>query len=122
MLMAELGLDGATVDKVLGLAEIRGNDASVVQRVKALGVTSELLEQGLDELHFVMRELERFPEGTFVADLSIARGLAYYTGTVYESRFTDFRISRRFAAAGAMTIWLAIWSTRGCRASASRSD
>jgi histidyl-tRNA synthetase len=90
MLMAELGVDGATVDKVLGLAEIRGNDASVVQRVKALGVTSELLQQGLDELHFVMRELERFPEGTFVADLSIARGLAYYTGTVYESRFADF--------------------------------
>jgi histidyl-tRNA synthetase len=90
MLTDELGLDGATIEKVLGLAEIRGDDASVVQRVRALGVTSELLEQGLDELHFVMRELERFPKGAFVADLSIARGLAYYTGTVYEAKFADF--------------------------------
>ena len=90
MLTDELDLDGATIEKVLGLAEIRGNDASVVQRVRALGVTSQLLEEGLDELHFVMRELERFPEGAFVADLSIARGLAYYTGTVYEAKFADF--------------------------------
>lgn len=90
MLIDELGLDGATIAKVLGLAEIRGEDASVVQRVRALGVTSELLEQGLDELHFVMRELERFPKGAFVADLSIARGLAYYTGTVYEAKFADY--------------------------------
>jgi histidyl-tRNA synthetase len=90
MLGDELGLDGDAIAKVLGLAEIRGNDASVVQRVKALGVKSDLLDQGLDELHFVMRELGRYPEGTFVADLSIARGLAYYTGTVYEAKFADF--------------------------------
>jgi histidyl-tRNA synthetase len=90
MLTDELGLDGTTIQKVLGLAEIRGNDASVVQRVRALGVSSELLEEGLDELHFVMRELERFSDGAFVADLSIARGLAYYTGTVYEAKFADF--------------------------------
>ncbi len=90
MLTDELGLNASTIEKVLGLAEIRGEDASVVERVRALGVTSELLDQGLEELHFVMRQLERFPKGTFVADLSIARGLAYYTGTVYEAKFADF--------------------------------
>jgi len=90
MLGDELDLDGDAIAKVLGLAEIRGNDASVVQRVKALGVKSDLLDEGLDELHFVMRELECYPVGTFVADLSVARGLAYYTGTVYEAKFADF--------------------------------
>lgn len=90
MLSAELGLDGATIGRMLALAEISGADASVVERARALGVESELLERGLDELEFVMAELARFPEGEFVADLSIARGLAYYTGTVYEAKFADF--------------------------------
>ena len=90
LLEAELGLAPATIDRVLALAAIRGTDAAVIDRVRRLGVSTPLLEQGLDELQFVMRELERFPQGSFVADLSIARGLAYYTGTVYEARFAGF--------------------------------
>ena len=90
MLVTELGLDEATVGRILALAGIQGSDASVVQRVKALGVRSERLEQGLDELDFVMRGFAGYPEGAFIADLSIGRGLAYYTGTVYEAKFTDF--------------------------------
>ena len=90
MLRDELGLNDGVVSRVLALAEIRGADASVIQRVNALGVKSELLEQGLDELNFVIRELERFPDDAFVTDMSIARGLAYYTGTVYEAKFVDF--------------------------------
>lgn len=89
MLSDELSLDQGTIDHVLKLAEITGTKADVVERVRALGVTGELLEQGLEELHFVMKALEAYPEGAFVADLSVARGLAYYTGTVYEVKFAD---------------------------------
>lgn len=90
MLTDELSLDDATIAKVLELAAIRAGKADeVVGRVRVLGVSGELLEQGLDELHFVMRELEAYPDGAFLADLSVARGLAYYTGTVYEVKFAD---------------------------------
>lgn len=89
MLTEELGLATSTIEQVLKLAEIKGTKADVVERVRALGVTGELLEEGLDELHFVMKALEAYPEGAFVADLSVARGLAYYTGTVYEVKFAD---------------------------------
>jgi histidyl-tRNA synthetase len=90
MLAKEMALDEATIGKVLALAEIEGTDASVVARVEALGVKSPILEQGLSELGFVMGELARLPEGAMRADLSIARGLAYYTGTVYETKLAAF--------------------------------
>ena len=89
-LAAEMSRDESTIGKILALADIKGTDAGVVAKVEALGVKSPTLEQGLAELGFVMGELARFPAGAFVADLSIARGLAYYTGTVYETKLAAF--------------------------------
>lgn len=48
-----------------------------------------ITKDGLDNLKFVMDSLKHLPEGAVVADLSIVRGLDYYTGTVYETVFTD---------------------------------
>ncbi|MBQ1083772.1 histidine--tRNA ligase [Nocardiopsis sp. B62] len=81
------GLTTEQIDPCLALARIRG--AGVVEEVRALGVVSELLEEGLEELAFVLNDLADLPEGSVVADLSIARGLDYYTGTVYEASFDD---------------------------------
>jgi histidyl-tRNA synthetase len=50
----------------------------------SLGVRGELLETGVEELRYVMRILESLPSGSVIADLHIARGFDYYTGTVYE--------------------------------------
>src|SRR5690625_366263 len=69
----------------LALAQIRGNDSSFVEQVRALGVEHELLEEGLQELAEVIDQLDKRVPGTAAADLSIARGLDYYTGTVYET-------------------------------------
>jgi histidyl-tRNA synthetase len=77
-------LDQAQVKSVLELAQLRGG----VEDVRALGVRSPLLDEGLQELDFVLRELSDLPE--VVADFSIARGLDYYTGTVYEGKFVDW--------------------------------
>ncbi|MBH69013.1 MAG: histidine--tRNA ligase [Rhodospirillaceae bacterium] len=90
MLTKELSLDTKTVNLVLKLAQIKGSEREVIGKIQSLDVTSELLDQGLRELEFVMQELEQFDKNSFSVDLSIARGLAYYTGTVYESRFMDF--------------------------------
>ena len=90
MLSNELELSAKTIDKILNLATIKGSGESVINRIKDLDVKSDLLHEGLDELKFVMQQLEKHRNSTFLVDMSIARGLAYYTGTVYESRFTDY--------------------------------
>ncbi|WP_270262897.1 histidine--tRNA ligase [Kocuria marina] len=79
---------GATPEQAeaaLSLAAIRTEDTSFVDRVRELGVSNELLDEGLDELAEVVGEASRRAPGKVVADLSIARGLDYYTGTVYET-------------------------------------
>jgi histidyl-tRNA synthetase len=83
---------GATADEaaaVLELAEVRGSEASVVDRVRDLaarhGAGTELLETGLSELAQLLEAADRAAPGVLVADLKIARGLDYYTGSVYET-------------------------------------
>ena len=90
LLSEELALNSKTIDKIIQLTQIRGSGHEVATQVQALGVNSELLEHGLSELTFVMQELQKVDEEAFSVDLSIARGLAYYTGTVYETRFLEF--------------------------------
>jgi histidyl-tRNA synthetase len=85
-----VGLSEAQAQSCLDLATIRGTDRTVIDRVEALGVKSDLLSDGLNELGFVLDALADLPHGTIVADLSIARGLDYYTGTVYEGKFVEW--------------------------------
>lgn len=90
LLVDVVGLTSAQAEACLSLAAIKGRDCSVMDRVRALDVKSDLLTQGLSELGFVLDSLAGLPAGTVVADLSIARGLDYYTGTVYEGKFVDW--------------------------------
>ena len=84
-LQAEAGLSAEAAGKCLELAAIRSADTSFVGRVRALGVEHPLLDEGLAELAAVVgAAAERMP-GAVTADLRIARGLDYYTGTVYET-------------------------------------
>ncbi|MEN0064861.1 MAG: histidine--tRNA ligase [Myxococcota bacterium] len=77
-------LQADQIDKLLALADIETSDASFAEQVRALGVTHDRLEQGLDELTEVMRGIGTPSRGQIVACLRIARGLDYYTGTVFE--------------------------------------
>jgi len=92
LLTTEAGLDDAQAARCLALAEISTEDASFVDAVRALGVRDDLLDVGLHELAQVVEGVaglrgERFAVS---ADLRIARGLDYYTGTVYEMRMEGF--------------------------------
>ncbi len=89
-LQSDLALPREVALRCLALASIRTTDLSFVERVRALGVASDLLNEGLEELTFVIEALHTLPEGTLLADLSIARGFNYYTGTVYETRLLEF--------------------------------
>jgi histidyl-tRNA synthetase len=79
---------GGIAEKCIALAGIIG-DASAIERVRALGVEHEELNAGLVELEEVLRHLKFLGTANAIADLSIARGFDYYTGTVYEGRFDD---------------------------------
>ncbi len=89
-LQVDAGIDAAGAERCLQLAEITGADRSVVERVRRLGVEHPLLEQGLDELMTVVEAAEARRPGAVVADLKIARGLDYYTGTVFETELQGY--------------------------------
>ncbi len=88
--LAALGLTDEQARACLGLAEIVTTDTSFVERVRELGVTHELLDTGLAELAQVISAVRPVEGVTVVADLRIARGLDYYTGTVFETRMAGY--------------------------------
>ncbi|GAA1728781.1 histidine--tRNA ligase [Aeromicrobium alkaliterrae] len=90
VMLAEIGVDDDSATKVLGLAEIVTTDTSFVQRVEALGVEHPLLAEGLAELEHVVGSIVAPERVTVTADLRIARGLDYYTGTVFETRLSGY--------------------------------
>src|SRR3954470_3013935 len=75
-----LDLPGDQTDKLLELAAISSDTTSFIDAVQALGPRHDMLDEGLEELRFVMQEAE----GAVLADMGIVRGFDYYTGTVYE--------------------------------------
>ena len=86
LLQTEAALSPAAAAQCLALAEISAADASFADRVRALGVDDPLLDEGLAELVRVVEAAAEHAPGLVVADLRIARGLDYYTGTVYETQ------------------------------------
>ncbi|HEY4571604.1 MAG TPA: histidine--tRNA ligase [Kribbella sp.] len=85
-LLTGAGLSAETAKQVLRLAEISSTDASFADQVRALGVQHEILDEGLERLSQIMTAANEHAPGLLVADLKIARGLDYYTGTVYETQ------------------------------------
>ncbi|MDQ1628924.1 MAG: histidyl-tRNA synthetase [Actinomycetota bacterium] len=88
----DLGASTEQARGALALAEITGDHATIAEQVAALGVTHPLLDEGLAVLVSVLEGTAALRSDTFtvVADLAIARGLDYYTGTVFETRMQGF--------------------------------
>ncbi|MEA1937779.1 MAG: histidine--tRNA ligase [Pseudomonadota bacterium] len=93
-------LDPDTARRAMALTTIKTADTSFAKAVHAIGVTHPLLDEGIEELAFVIKELAHLPADAIQADLSIARGFDYYTGTVYEARFKDFPGAGAIVAGG----------------------
>ncbi|MCW3843331.1 histidine--tRNA ligase [Micromonospora yasonensis] len=90
-LLAETaGASEAQAKACLALAEISAPDASFADAVRALGVSDPLLDEGIAELSAVVETAAAHSPGLCVADLRIARGLDYYTGTVYETQMIGY--------------------------------
>ncbi len=99
-LLVESGTTPEQADQCLELAGIRSNDLGFVEQVRALGVEHPLLDEGLESLANVIRTGMAHAPGKLVADLRIARGLDYYTGTVYETQFVGHESWGSFCSGG----------------------
>ena len=108
LLQTELGLTEAQAAQCLAIASIKTADTSFVARVRALGIGSPLLDEGLTELTEVLDNAAdlnaaRLAAGqppSVSADLAIARGLAYYTGMVCEGQMQGFESSGSVCGGG----------------------
>ena len=91
LLMDDCGLTEAAADEILKFIAIRGTNAEVIAALEGYAGRSEMFDLGLSELKAVTANLAAFgvPEENFAVDLTIARGLDYYTGTVYETTLLD---------------------------------
>jgi len=90
LLVTDAGLSAEGAQLCLAMAAIRTEDTSFVEQVRALGVEHPLLDEGLAELAAVVGAAHARMPGALVADLKIARGLDYYTGTVYETQLVGY--------------------------------
>lgn len=80
------------VSKISELTLIKGSSKTILDRLANLGVKSEVFQTGLNELGKVLAYAADFgvPKENLVIDLTISRGLDYYTGTVYETNLNDY--------------------------------
>ncbi len=91
ILVEDVGLSAETAAEVLRFITIDGDNAAVIAALEGYAGRDELFDTGLNELKTVTRYLADFgvPQDNFAVDLTIARGLDYYTGTVYETTMLD---------------------------------
>ena len=91
ILMEDCGLTEEQAEEILTFIAIRGTNAQVIAALEGYAGRNEKFDQGLTELKAVTANLSAFgvPEENFAVDLTIARGLDYYTGTVYETTLLD---------------------------------
>lgn len=84
-----LKADKALATRCLDFAMIKSTDSSFADEVLRLCKPNRLLEEGIEELMSVIERLQDIKAGSVIADMSIVRGMNYYTGTVYEGRCKD---------------------------------
>lgn len=89
----ELGVEQEKIDVIMNFISIEGNVEDTIKSLRALNIDCELFITGVNELEEVAKNIGLFgvPKENYKIDLTIARGLDYYTGTVYETFLNDYR-------------------------------
>ena len=91
--LKKIGVNEQALETIMSFIAIEGNSEHKLSVLKQFGITDELFQEGVKELTDVVKYIKSLgvPEGYFAIDLKIARGLDYYTGTVYETFLNDYR-------------------------------
>lgn len=85
--LLKLSLNDSLVSKIINFISIKGSNEEVFSSIKELDINNTTFNEGLDELEFVTTYLDKFAfdRNYYKIDLTVARGLDYYTGTIYET-------------------------------------
>ena len=91
--LEKIGVSKKSIDTIMDFIEIDGTTDEKLQKLKDLNIQNEIFQAGLTELTQVVKYVRTFgiPDSNFKVDLTIARGLDYYTGTVYETFLNEYR-------------------------------
>ena len=91
--LSEIGISSDSINKIVDFISISGSSDEKIASLKCLNIENEIFVKGIEELEAVINGIRLFgiPENNFSVDLTIARGLDYYTGTVYETFLNDYR-------------------------------
>ena len=95
--LEKIGLLEENIRRIMEFIEIEGTSDEKILKLKKLEIKNETFKQGVEELEYFITNMILFgiPEENFKVDLTIARGLDYYTGTVYETFLNDYRELRK---------------------------
>ncbi len=91
--LQKIGIKQDSINKIIDFIKIEGTTNEKLKNLQQLNIENETFKQGLEELTQVLKYVRMFkiPEENFKVDLTIARGLDYYTGTVYETFLNEYR-------------------------------
>ena len=91
--LSKLNLDDEKIDSILNFLKIDGTNLEIIEKLESLNIDNELFVCGLEELKFVYDDILSLgvsPDNIKI-NLSITRGLDYYTGSVFETFFKEYR-------------------------------
>ena len=90
--LTTLGLTQDKINTIIKFINITGSNDEILKELENLNITDEIFIKGLEELRTVINNLKlmKINEENYTIDLTIARGLDYYTGTVYETKLKEY--------------------------------
>lgn len=90
--LIKLEISEEKISKIINFIEIDGSNDEIINSLEKLKVNNDLFVLGVEELKKVIHYISSYdvPEKNYKVDLKIARGLDYYTGTIYETTLDDY--------------------------------
>ena len=91
--ISKLGISDPDIEKIINFIKIDGTSDEKIEKLERLEINNQTYLKGVSEIKEVINDIRLFgiPEKNFSVDLTIARGLDYYTGTVYETFLNEYR-------------------------------
>lgn len=89
--LEKISISDDKINKILEFVNIKGTNDEIISLLEGLGIENEIFNKGLEEIKEVLGMVKiSVPEDYYLIDLTIARGLDYYTGTIYETTLNDY--------------------------------
>ncbi len=90
--LGTIGLSETNAQRVLDFVGTKGSCKDIIKQLREMNVQNEMFNEGIDELELVVNYIDSFkvPSSNYMIDLTIARGLDYYTGTIYETVLNQY--------------------------------